>query len=431
MAGYRAAKMPDNPRPMRVAIDTRIPPGQWGGVQQVGAGLATGLSQLDGADEYLFLGYADAAGWLDPLLGGPCRRVEVSSSFGRSIRRRSYDALAKHVPAVARAAGSFGSLLGGLSTPIPASDGMLESLGVDAVHFVTPQALRTAIPSIYQPLDLLHVHLPETFSSLHREYRERAYRAFTEQAAVVVSMTQWGRSDLAGHFGLPPTRIAVVPLPPVIAPTAVNTIDRPSSALPMLPDRFLLYPAQTWPHKNHLRLLDALALLRDRGSDVHVVFTGRRTEHFSKIEARIAQLKLEDRAQFLGYLEEADLAALYRRAVGLIFPSRFEGWGLPVVEAFAWGVPVACADIPVLREVAGDAALYFNPDDSAAIADAVARLWADLKLRDSLRRLGRERVASLSWDVTAKTYRALYRLSARVDLTDEDRFLLRPPTLVA
>src|SRR6185503_135570 len=99
---------------------------------------------------------------------------------------------------------------------------------------------------------------PEQFSPLHRRYRDQAYRAFSEQAHTVVSMTQWGRTDLAKHFGLPLSRIAAVPLPPVI-------VDREQNDPIAGADAYLVYPAQTWPHKNHLGLIQAVALCRDRG----------------------------------------------------------------------------------------------------------------------------------------------------------------------
>jgi glycosyltransferase involved in cell wall biosynthesis len=404
-----------------------MPPSQWGGVQQLAQGLAQGLSGLSGDDEYLFLGYPDADIWLDSRISGRARRVEVSRAHGRSARRRLFDAAAARSPSLARVAGRLAGSLGRAAISTPASDGFLESLGVDVVHFVTPQAYRTRVPSLYQPLDLLHVHVPEQFTTLHRNYRETAYRTFCEQAVVVASMTAWGREDLADHFGLDRGRIAVVPLPPVNIP-AGRPIEREVGGLP---ERYLLYPAQTWPHKNHLGLLDALALLRDRGSDVTIVCTGRKTQHFTAIARRVGELRLEGRVAFLGYVDEAELSEIYRRATGLVFPSRFEGWGLPIVEAFAGGIPVACSDIPVLREVAGAAAAYFDPDDAASMADSITRIGTDDGLRDALRRAGHERVRDLTWDRAARTYRALYRRIAGVELTDEDQRLLQPPTLVA
>ena len=415
-----------DPRSIRVALDVRMPAGQWGGVQQFAEGLAQGLSALDGDDEYLFLGYADASTWLDPRLSGACRRVEVPVSFGRSRRRRVYDALSRRSARLAGAAARVGVGLGARATPLPRSDGLLESLGVDVVHFVTPQAYLTRVPSLYQPQDLLHVHRPGQFSPLHSRYRDQAYRAFSEQAQFVVSMTQWGRLDLVGHFGLPATKIAVVPHPPV-----VTAPESPGGRSGRDADPFLIYPAQTWPHKNHLGLIEAVAICRERGVGLRVVCTGRQTQDFQALESWVTRLGLQDHVRFVGYVDEATLGDLYRRATALVFPSLFEGFGLPVVEAFASGLPVACSDIPVLREVAGDAALFFNPDDPKSMSDALERIWADAGLRIDLAAAGRARVATMSWPATAVTYRALYRRAAGLEPTEEDRVVLVPPTVVS
>jgi glycosyltransferase involved in cell wall biosynthesis len=308
---------------------------------------------------------------------------------------------------------------------LPSSDGRVEELQADVVHFVTPQAYLTQVPSIYQPLDLLHVHEPQQFAPAHRAYRERAYRIFCEQAAWVVAMTSWGRSDLADHYGIGLDRIVVVPVPPVVVSDGGPGADDVSGG-----EDFLLYPAQTWPHKNHRGLIDALAYLRERRPEVRVLCTGRWTADYERLAEYARARGVADRIQFVGYVPGPRLSALYGVARGVVFPSRFEGWGLPVVEAFSAAVPVACSDIPVLREVAGDAAIYFDPKNLESIASAMVRLWDDRTLRDALRAAGLHRVSGLTWARVAATFRALYRRTAGVDLTDEDRLLLSPPTLI-
>src|SRR6185436_8998660 len=163
----------------------------------------------------------DAAAWLDPLLTGRCRRVEVPRSHARSKRRRLYDTLVARAPAAARVVATVGDRLGRVATPIPRSDGLLESLNVDAVHFVTPQAYLTSVPSVYQVMDLLHEHLPEFFSALHRRYRPEAYRVFADRAALVSTMAEWTRADLAARMALPRSKVAVIPLPPAVTPATI------------------------------------------------------------------------------------------------------------------------------------------------------------------------------------------------------------------
>jgi glycosyltransferase involved in cell wall biosynthesis len=131
--------------------------------------------------------------------------------------------------------------------------------------------------------------------------------------------------------------------------------------------------------------------------------------------------------RFVGYVSPLDLRCLYRLARFLVFPSLFEGGGMPVFEAFAAGVPVACSNVTCLPRQAGDAALLFEPRDRAAMADALVRTWGDGALRSDLVRRGRDRVARFTWDRTARIYRAHYRQIAGRTLGEEDRALLDAP----
>jgi glycosyltransferase involved in cell wall biosynthesis len=413
---------------LRIAVDARVPDAQWGGVQHVITGLATGLGHDDdGDDEFLFLAYSGESAWLEPHLAANSRLVEVPGGTGKTKRRRAFERVAKSAPRVAALAQRTAPFLGRMAAPIPRSDGILESLGVDLIHFTTQQAFVTPVPSIYQPHDLQHVHLPGNFSRLQLRYRDAAYRTFCEQARLVVVMTNWGREDLCTEFQVPRDKVAVVPWAPVANLQSDASVGNERD----LPPRFLLYPAQTWPHKNHVRLIEAIASLREKDLRVTLLCTGQHTQHYGALKRRVEELGLSEQILFLGYVDAATLAAMYRRATALVFPSRFEGWGLPVVEAFAFGLPVVASNATVLPEVAGGAALLFDPHDTRSMADAIARVWQDEPLRSSLRGRGLIRAADLSWDRTARTFRALYRKVARVALSDEDRALLAPPTLIA
>jgi glycosyltransferase involved in cell wall biosynthesis len=362
------------------------------------------------------------------MVGANSRVLEVPAGYGRTTSRRIYDALARRIPRAAEAVRYAASRLGGGSLRLPRSTGFVEGLGVDLIHFTTPQAYLTDLPSIYQPHDLLHRHFPEQFSPVHARYRDHAYRTFSQRASVVAVMTEFGRNDLREAYGLPADRMAVVPWAPVAGTTKRHS---PSAETAELPARFVLYPAQTWPHKNHLRLLEALAILRDNGTVVQVVCTGRQTDHMGALARRMNELRLGDQVRFTGYLEQEQLDGVLTRAFGLVFPSLFEGWGLPVVEAFGAGVPVAASNTTALPEVTGGAALLFDPEDPRAIADAVSRIWEEAPLRADLQRRGKERAGELSWDRTARVFRAIYRRIALRNLTSDDRDLVGPPTFQA
>jgi glycosyltransferase involved in cell wall biosynthesis len=192
-----------------------------------------------------------------------------------------------------------------------------------------------------------------------------------------------------------------------------------------LREGFLLYPAQTWPHKNHLRLLEALKLVRDRdGLEIPLVCPGSDPGRSREVRARAEELGLSRTTIFPGFVSPLELRGLYRLATGLIFPSRFEGWGLPVCEAFSEGLPVASSTATGLPDLVGDAGLLFEPDDTDAIAGAALRLWTAPDLREQLSERGRRRGEQFTFDRAARLFRAHYRRIAGRSLSEEDRILL-------
>jgi glycosyltransferase involved in cell wall biosynthesis len=197
------------------------------------------------------------------------------------------------------------------------------------------------------------------------------------------------KRDVESHFALPQGRVAVVPLAPANLAYPAPTEEQIQAARARLglPGSFAFYPARTWPHKNHVGLVEAVALLRtSRSVDVPVVFAGGRDAHAERVLERARSLGVSDLVRFLGHVAPVDLQALYRLARVVVVPSRFEA------------------------------------------ADALARLWGDAALREVLARRGRESVARFSWQRTARTFRAHYRRLAGWPLDDEDRALLAAPS---
>jgi glycosyltransferase involved in cell wall biosynthesis len=406
--------------PLRVCIDARLGSGLSGGVEQVVIGLAGALSRLEGgSEEYLFLSRPDQDAWLRPYLSGRGRllptRMEYAGETGVAANLRRAATWLPFTP------GSQGT---------PASDGTLESSGSRLVHFAHQEAFLTDIPSIYQPHDLQHLHLPELFSKRERRRRERVYRTHCGRAALVVAMTSWGRRDLIESYGLPEEKVAVVPWGSVLdeypAPGS-DDLEEIRARL-SLPEAFLLFPGQTWPHKNHEGLLESLAVIRDRhGLEIPVVCPGRQNHHFPRIRERARELGLEQTTLFPGFVSPLDLRGLYSLARGLIFPSRFEGWGLPVCEAFSAGLPVASSSATSLPGLVADAGLLFDPTDPEDMAAQIRRLWTDEELRRSLAEKGRERARLFSFDHAARLFRAHYRQLAGAELSDADGALLAAP----
>jgi glycosyltransferase involved in cell wall biosynthesis len=404
---------------LRVCIDARMGSGQFGGVEQVVIGVASGLSRLsDGDEEYLFLTLPEHEEWLLPYLGGPCRPLHPRLGYTRRRARAVKQALRERQP------------ITGPRHSVRTSDGTVEEEGVDVIHFPFQDAFITEVPSIYQPHDLQHVHLPEHFSRWQSERRETIYRTHCERAAAVVTMTSWGRRDFVETYGLKEDKVWVVPgasvLPEYPAPSA-GDLEQLRTRL-SLPERFLLYPAKPWPHKNHERLLEALALVRERtGTTVPLVCSGAEAGDFDVVRKRARDLGLDATTIFPGFVDTKELRGLYELATALVFPSRFEGWGLPVCEGFSAGLPVASSTSTGLPDLVGDAGLLFDPESTEQIAEATERLWTDEGLRRDLAERGHRRSGLFSWDHTARLFRAHYRRIGGQSLAEEDRILLAAP----
>lgn len=416
--------------PIRVALDARLESGDRGGVEQVIIGLAAGLSKLtDAADEFLFLVNPDHRDWLAPYLSGPCRAVDSEAAPSPAPAPAARRNLAR------RAARKLARTMGyeRLKRPeLGPADPALERHAVDAMHFTMQVGFRTALPSMFMPQDLQHVHLPQFFSRQVLLERDTIYRALCEQASVVVANSRFGKRDLETSFGLTPWKVAIVPYAPV-----VDVYPEPSPAdlsatrdALHLPESFALYPAKAWPHKNHRRLLEALRVLRRDGLVIPMVFTGAQNGFDEAVVRYASELGVADQIQFTGFVSPVQLASIYRMARFMVFPSLFEGWGMPILEAFTAGLPVACSNVTCVPDLAGGAALVFDPLEPNDIAAKMRLLWSDEAARAELSAKGRARAGQFSWERTARLTRAHYRGMCNRNLTDEDRSLLAAEPLV-
>lgn len=417
---------------MRVCLDARLISGTAGGVESVVIGLAYGLSRLaDGDEEYLFLAYRDADEWIRPYVSGPCHmlygpKTPQQSAWARTLKTKT--------PRIHQLWRRLSPVSERWKIGMLWSDGTIERAGVDIMHFTHQVGFRTRVPSIYHPHDLQHLHFPQFYSLGRRLVREIVYRRFCRQARMVAAQTSWLKRDLIRHYGLPEAKVQVVPFAPVSV-SYPNPSEKDMEAVRQkyaLPQAFIFYPAQTWTHKNHLGLLEALAILRDRyGTTVPFVSSGRLYRpFFPKIETRINELGLNGQVQFLGFVNPLELQCLYKLCRSVIIPTKFETVSGPLWEAFLSGTPAACSNVTSLPEQAGDAALIFDPDRPAEIAGAIHRLWTDETLRQILVRRGHTKLGHFSWERTARLFRAHYRRIAHRPLTEEDRALLAAAPLL-
>jgi glycosyltransferase involved in cell wall biosynthesis len=398
---------------MRVVINAGMASGASGGVEQIVIGLASGLAEVaQTGEEYLFLTNRGEDAWLQPYIRGACRIVHRSPDVRESVRK-----LVKRIPGAVRLHRTLReSQPLASASPLARSDGTAERLQADVVHFPSQAGFVTSIPSIYHPWDLQHVHYPEFFTARQLLTRDLWYRTLCSQAAIVSVATEWGKKDLIEHLGVDARKIEVIPVAPVLtayAPPTAAEIAEVRARL-NLPEQFAYYPAHNWPHKNHVAVIRALALLRSRGVVRQAVFSGFDTSYTQEVLAEADRLGVRSQVRFLGFVSPLTVQCLYRLATCLIFPSRFEGWGLPVCEAYLVGVPVASSNASCLPETTSGAALLFDPDDVESLAAIMETLFTDEAVRRDLVRRGREVVQRLSWRRTAGELRELYLKIARL-----------------
>jgi glycosyltransferase involved in cell wall biosynthesis len=409
--------------PLRILINCELAPGtQAGGTQSVVSGLVRALGELpDAGEEYLLICHPENRAWLEPLAGANTKLINRPQLASRGWRRKAQGWLARSLRLLSGDKGKGWP-------EVPRSDGFYESLGADVIHWPWQYFAVTALPSIFNPHDLLHLHYPRFFQPRDIVAREAVYPVACRLAHTVVVASEWARDDIAGRYAIGSARMQIIPwAPPTVAAAAPADADLTAARAKFsLPDSFAFYPAVTWEHKNHLRLLAALAELRDaRGMVIPLVCTGHRFErHAVKVEAEVKRLRLEGQVRFLGSVSFAELRAIYRAAQFVVVPTLFEAASGPVFEAWQEGTPVACSTVTSLPQQAGDAALLFDPYDSRAIAEALARMSTDAGLRDTLRTNGRRRLQDFPWERTARAYRAVYRRASGRPLNSEEKDLL-------
>lgn len=393
---------------LKIGIDARLANGETGGIQQFIIGLSHGLKLLAlNSQEYFFLTLENQDEWLRPYLPDNAKIVHPKPSK----RHLAYQII-KNIKPIRALFEKIPLFLNSSINRIPESDGTFEEHGVDVIHFTHQGAFKTLLPNIYHPHDLQHVHHPEFFSPRQRALRERCYKEFCDRASKISVASEWTNRDLQKHFGIPLEKIAVIPLAPIIpAYTPISTEDLNSVKKRFsLPDQYIFYPAQTWPHKNHIGLLKALAYLKNKHSiKIPLICTGFQNEFYKEIQKIISNLALNDQVNFLGFVTPNELQAIYKLSCFLIIPTKFEAGSFPIWEAFNLGIPVACSTVTSLPEQAGDAALFFAPDNIEEMATAILSLWQNPSLRDTLKKRGLQKVSGFSWEKVAIHFSEIYR----------------------
>ena len=280
--------------------------------------------------------------------------------------------------------------------------------GIDLMHYpggTVPVGSR--VPAVLNLHDIQPFDMPENFQPVKRAYLHKMVPRAVDEAHRVIVPSEFVRTNVLDRFGGSPDRVRVVPWG--VAPINVDasTIAKVRARYD-LPERWYVYPAITYPHKNHLTLVHAFAKLAARHSDIVLVLTGHRAGSEEAVRTEVSRLGISDRVRRTGRIPRDHVMGLLAGAVGMTFPSRYEGFGLPILEAMAASTPVVAARATALPEAVGDAGLLVEADDADAWCDAMEELLST-DTHDRLSLAGRQHAARFSWantaDATVKIHR--------------------------
>jgi len=292
--------------------------------------------------------------------------------------------------------------------------------GLDVVHgtanIVPPVSPR--VPTVVTLLDLIWIHYPKTMSRKATIAMKVLAPACARAADRVIAISEAAKQDMVAELGLAADKIDVTPLgirmEEGVTPLEERELRR---RLQIGPGPIVLSVAQKREHKNLARLIRAVAAI----PDAELVLPGEPTPHEIELRSLATELGVADRIHFPAWVGEDELEGLYQAARCFVLPSFIEGFGLPLLEAMRRSVPVACSNVSSLPEVAGDAALYFDPHDVDAIRSAVERLLGDEKIARDLVERGLLRCRQLTWEETARLTLASYRRAIEQRLTKTRR----------
>ena len=298
-------------------------------------------------------------------------------------------------------------------TALPAA---LRQSGADLLHalaFVSPLANR--LPTVLTIYDLSFVRFPQLFRPFNRWYLRTFSRVSARRADAVIAISESTRHDVISAFGVNPNRVHTVycgaddifhPLP--AAQIAAFRAEK------NLPAHFIFRLGTIEPRKNVEGGIRAYAAWRRRDPSAPLlVIGGGKGWYYQEVFRLVETLGLTEAIRFPGYIPQDDLPLWYNAAAVFVYPSHFEGFGLPVLEAMACGTPVVTSDVSSLPEVAGDAALLVSPTDTDALSTAMERAFTDAALAQSLRERGLRQAAQFSWEKTARQTVKIYHTVLR------------------
>lgn len=373
----------DGARALHIAIDAHSVGAQLGGNESYATNLIEALGEIDQINQYMIF----------------VTRKEARDRFHNRWPNFRVQLTLPHTPLIR----------------IPLTLGAeLRRRPVDVLHVQFTAPPFSPCPVVVSLHDLSFEHLPQTFKRRSRMQLRMTVRRSARSAAQVIALSDYAREDIIATYNLPAEKVSVIPLAP------------PKWLRPVTDDKELQRVRQTYgingnyilavgsiqPRKNLPRLIEAYSLLRRgpaAGKLPQLVLVGKNAWLYQETLRSLRQSEVRDSVILTGYVPESDLSALYSAALCFVYPSYFEGFGLPPLEAMKCGTPTIVGDRTSLPEVVGDAALLTDPFDVNAIAAAVQKIILDTDLRSELREKGFARAKQFDWNQTARRTLAVYR----------------------
>ena len=269
----------------------------------------------------------------------------------------------------------------------------IDRIGFDLVHFpmqtIYPYGIKAK--KILTFHDMQEKHYPEFFSDEELKFRKNNYEKSAKEADKIITISNYTKEDIKKYYPMQTYDKCITVYHGTDQYKRVPTIKNISNN-----NEYFYYPAATWPHKNHERLLKAFARLLKKNPRYKLVLTGLKRQKSESVDKLIDKLKIGESVVIMGYLPYDELQNVFQKAYAMVYPSLFEGFGLPVLEAMYLGIPVLCSNATSLTEVAGDAAIYFNPASIKEMTMAMEKIIQDKKLRQNLIHKGHSRAKKFS-----------------------------------
>ncbi|MDR2872196.1 MAG: glycosyltransferase [Xanthomonadaceae bacterium] len=367
-------------KPFKMLFDLRwMQLGHAGGIEQATYELVSAISQIDYKNAYRIMAPRSACcEWSFP------KEFQMKFFYSDNVET---ELETKRSLLINGLASSFG--VSQLMNTAMRNLSLFHKLDFDIVHSVAGYTHPDVIgfPNILTINDLQHLHYPQFFTEAEYKERENLYRTSAERAEHIICISEFTRQDVHRLYGIPLEKMSTVWIIPsrnvwvkVSRSDVKSTLSRLGLSTP-----FLFFPAHCWPHKNHARLVEAFVkVLAKLPDNLRLVLTGRPFPDDHPAAVLIREAKLGNRISHLGYRSPLEIRILFQECAALVFPSLFEGYGMPVAEAIIAGKPVLCSNVTSLPEIAGNAAFTFDPTDIDTIGDALVQVTTSEKLRSEL-----------------------------------------------